>query len=542
LLTLNTAEILIDMKFNVTSFCNLNQDRSIWLFSFILLLSGCYVWPVFDQDEAAYAGFALQMLQSGDWVIPDYYWSDVHRKTPLHFWMIGISYTMFGTNEWALRFPALLSVIGVAWMIWSWIRTDIGKHEARLALLLLTSNILIGVYTRMSVTDGPLLFFQTGAALSLIRYAKKPSIGLALLHAIFLGLGLLQKGPAMLLFSGIVGILFVVAWSPGRNLLKISFLLIQFLAFIPIYYWGQLAWSHDGGEMIRWMIDWYILNRVGGSVFGQTGPPGYHISVIALSFIIILPLFLNTLFNIRKLFSESIYKPYVLWLLAAWIPFEFTASKLPSYALGAYPALAILIAVVATNKKLPFYRFHLTWTLFVPLSFVLILWVLPYVPELRTIELLTYGFFIFIVFVLITMILKIKFDGIKLIALQSIFYLIGMLGFTGIIKENFSLMPKVATDVQKMNPKQVFIEENLKYYPSLPLYLQWKLRKNVTITLAEDISNCLSKIQTQQVLIVSKSTFEGLGNQWNEFNSPEFFSGMNTGRAGIVELVILERK
>ena len=90
------------MKFSLTSICKQNPDRYIWLFSFFLLLVGCYTWPIFDQDEAAYAGFAMKMVQSGDWVIPEYYWSDVHRKTPLHFWMIAYSYSIFGMNEWAI--------------------------------------------------------------------------------------------------------------------------------------------------------------------------------------------------------------------------------------------------------------------------------------------------------------------------------------------------------------------------------------------------------------------------------------------------------
>ncbi len=393
----------------------------------------------------------------------------------------------------------------------------------------------------MSVTDGPLLFFQTGAAIALIKYSKKPTIGLALLHATFLSLGLLQKGPAMLLFSGFVGLLFMVAWAPGRNLLKISFLLIQLIALVPIYYWGQLAWSRDGGEMIQWMIDWYILNRVGGSVFGQTGPPGYHLSIMSLSFIIILPLFFKSLFYIRKLFSESIYKPYVLWLIAAWIPFEITASKLPSYAIGAYPAAAILIAVIVINQKLTFKWVHICWALIVPLAFAFTLWVLLIGSNLISLKLLIYAFLVFFVIILVALIFKIQIDGIKLIVLHSVFYIIIMLGFTGITKEYFSLMPKVATIVQTKIPTQVYIEKDLRYYPSLPLYLQWKLPNNVSLHLTEDVSTCISKMLKTQVIIISKSTFERLNNQWSDFNKPEFLSGMNTGRDGNVELVVLQR-
>ena len=61
-----------------------------WLFfagaflAFNLLLYNDAI-SLWDEDEAAYAGFAQQMLDSGDWVNPAYQWSSIHRKPPLHF-------------------------------------------------------------------------------------------------------------------------------------------------------------------------------------------------------------------------------------------------------------------------------------------------------------------------------------------------------------------------------------------------------------------------------------------------------------------------
>ena len=82
-------------------------------FAFLLInlfLIG-YQMSLWDDDEAAYAGFALRMIETGDWVNPDYFWSDVHRKTPFHFWTIAISYLIFGVNEFAVRVPAALAVV-----------------------------------------------------------------------------------------------------------------------------------------------------------------------------------------------------------------------------------------------------------------------------------------------------------------------------------------------------------------------------------------------------------------------------------------------
>ncbi len=58
------------------------------LLAILCLLPGLDTTPLWDQDEAAYAGFAHQMLATGDWRLPGFAWSEVHRKPPLHFWLI----------------------------------------------------------------------------------------------------------------------------------------------------------------------------------------------------------------------------------------------------------------------------------------------------------------------------------------------------------------------------------------------------------------------------------------------------------------------
>lgn len=35
---------------------------------------------LWEQDEAAYAGFAQTMNRTGDYLIPNFIWSDQHRK------------------------------------------------------------------------------------------------------------------------------------------------------------------------------------------------------------------------------------------------------------------------------------------------------------------------------------------------------------------------------------------------------------------------------------------------------------------------------
>ena len=88
------------------------SNFAIWisLLLAINLLVNNHQVSLWDEDEAAYAGFAQTMVETGNWVTPNYPQSVIHRKTPLHFWVIGGSYQIFGENEFAVRFSSSLAI------------------------------------------------------------------------------------------------------------------------------------------------------------------------------------------------------------------------------------------------------------------------------------------------------------------------------------------------------------------------------------------------------------------------------------------------
>ena len=65
------------------------SDRKLVLGFLVLaaanLLIGNATTAVWDQDEAAYAGFARSMAVDGHWVVPEFPCSQAHRKVPLTF-------------------------------------------------------------------------------------------------------------------------------------------------------------------------------------------------------------------------------------------------------------------------------------------------------------------------------------------------------------------------------------------------------------------------------------------------------------------------
>lgn len=519
-----------------------NKDLLCWAIALVTLLTGMYTWPIFDQDEAAYAGFAMNMLHSNDFWTPEFIWSDVHRKTPMHFWMIALCFKVFGYSEFTTRIPSLLSIIGVCYLVWSYLKKHHTNTTANLVLLILSGNALLGVYARMSVTDGPLLLFQTLAAISLIRFSQTSKYKYAWIHMLALALGMLQKGPAMLIFSGLLGLTFIIFSKQGRKMLHPAFLGIQLISFAPVILWGYQAWQKDNGVMIRWMIDWYVLNRVGESVFGQTGPPGYHLALICLTFLLLIPVLIFTFIQLTKQLRVKDYSnlPYILWALAAWIPFEFTASKLPSYALGAYPAFAILMGIIVQEMKTTQFKWSLYWIIFLMSATIIAMWILD-LEVLRSVSWHLTTYLVLIGTLALKYLQKSGYSSGNIVILQNAFICLIMLIFTTVLRREFNLTKDVSREISVQRESGIYLDTSIMYYPSLPLYLEWEWKKKPAM-ISENPETSLNTGTPEDLFIFSLESYNALPKKIKDEFSIQEFSGLNTGRGGNLELRVLNRK
>ncbi|MDP7110357.1 MAG: glycosyltransferase family 39 protein, partial [Myxococcota bacterium] len=304
--------------------------------------------PLFDQDEAAYAGFAHTMVESGDWVTPSFLWSEDHRKPPLHFWAMAASMTALGPTLLAVRLPTTLAFVATCVLLAVWGAPLFGRRRALGAAVVLATSLL-PVFAKIALCDGLLLTAQTAAALALLRRMDGGGARwtAALWTAVAAGL-LITGPPVLILVGGMAAVLAVV--HPGRRrLLGLHPWFGLPLASLPLLAWGWASWRTDGGETVRWMIDWYVLRRAGGAVFGQAGPPGTYLVVFCLLLLPWTALLPAALAGIAR--GVRGREPWAVgllaWMAAGWWGYELLPSKLPAYALGAAPALALGIAGAA---------------------------------------------------------------------------------------------------------------------------------------------------------------------------------------------------
>lgn len=171
----------------------------------LVLLLGARLWsmaalPVWDPSEARYATLAANMAETGDFVRPVFFHHDVRQtfagKPPLAFWMGGLACRALGRKAFAVRLPSLLCALGVLALL----RWATGKW---LASLMCATTGGFAVFSGLCMTDMPLAFAVCGMLCAFWRYARHPSLGIALLGGAFAAAGFLTKGPVALALGGL---------------------------------------------------------------------------------------------------------------------------------------------------------------------------------------------------------------------------------------------------------------------------------------------------------------------------------------------------
>src|SRR5258707_8872473 len=106
-----------------------------------------------DDVDAVQAQIARNMLDSGDWVTARLNGVAYLEKSPLIYWMIAISYEIFGVHDWAARLPVALSAIVLSWLTF---RMGVWAFSLRAGLYAgLASATCIGLwlFTRIQIPD-----------------------------------------------------------------------------------------------------------------------------------------------------------------------------------------------------------------------------------------------------------------------------------------------------------------------------------------------------------------------------------------------------
>ena len=164
---------------------------------------------------------AVRMLETGDYLVPQVGSNPYYRKPPLVNWLVAASFKLFGVrNEWTARLPSALSVLALAIAFVTVARGSLGARGSIIAAMIWLTNI--GIIEKGRLIEIEALYvslFGLAIIFWLSFFLQKKSPWLTWLPAsVFLGLGLLAKGPTHLIFFYGIVIAVLAYWKDWRVL------------------------------------------------------------------------------------------------------------------------------------------------------------------------------------------------------------------------------------------------------------------------------------------------------------------------------------
>jgi len=311
-----------------------------------------YAIPLMDKTEARYAEIARIMAETNNWITPqiDYgvpFWA----KPPLSTWLSAISFEVFGINEFAARFPYLLLSVFIILLV--------GKYAKRKgfdffipAVILLTIPEFL-IHAGVVSTDTALAFSVTLVMISFWEGINNKQTKIwKYLFFVGVGLGLLAKGPIIIILTGPPIFIWLILTKEFKNLWK-SFpwfigILLTGLVTLPWYYLAELKtpgfidYFIVGEHFKRFLSSGWQGDKYG---FPKSQPMGMIWLFLILFAIPWIQLLVVKIWKNRiGLFKNKWVLFLLLWLL--WTPLFFTVSKslIHPYIMPVMAPIALLIS------------------------------------------------------------------------------------------------------------------------------------------------------------------------------------------------------
>jgi 4-amino-4-deoxy-L-arabinose transferase-like glycosyltransferase len=294
-------------------------------------------FPLTDPDEPVYAQTAREMLAAGDLLSPRIYGDFWYDKPPMYYWLVAAASKVFGMGAFAARFPsALLAVAGSVYLFFSVSRL-ISIRAGVFSALILTTSLEYFYLGKASVTDMTLSFCIMVALLSFIekRY---------LLFYLFAALAVVTKGPVGLFFTGMIAFLHLSMTHRWNELARMSILpgMAIFAAVsAPWYLW--MTYFH-GAAFVDTFLGFHNVTRFTSPEHAAGAVWYYFIPVLLVGFFPWTPILFQSLWSAlttsRK--ERPILLFFMIWAAVVFVFFSFSATKLVSYILPMFPAIAVI--------------------------------------------------------------------------------------------------------------------------------------------------------------------------------------------------------
>ncbi|ENU5815518.1 ArnT family glycosyltransferase [Vibrio fluvialis] len=212
--------------------------------------------PIFPIDETRYVSVAWEMWLDNNWLVPHINGATYDHKPPFMFWLFSSIWALFGTSETVTRMVVPgFSLINLYLVSKLAQKVYPDSPQAKwLSPLILISFLGWFLYSGMIMFDLMLTVFIQLAVISVWKFAQTDRIFWARLSGVFLGLGMLTKGPVVFVYF-IPFIALVRLWHPSPSRINKAFFkaIVQsvFIAIAVILAWAIPAAIAGGAEYAK---------------------------------------------------------------------------------------------------------------------------------------------------------------------------------------------------------------------------------------------------------------------------------------------------
>jgi hypothetical protein len=307
-------------------------------------------------DEGRYAEMAREMVVTNDWVTPRLNGIKYFEKPPLQTWMNALTFKAFGLGEWQARLWTGLSALFGIFLV-GYTATRLFNQRTGITSALVLASALwwagmghintldMGLSGMLTLTLCSLLLAQRDGA------SKTEQRNWMLLCWAGMALATMSKGLIGLALPGSVLFLYTLVardWGIWLRLHLGKGLLVFFAITVP---WFVLV-AKANPEFLHFFFINEHWDRYTSKIHRRAGPWYYFIPLLLAGIFPWLGLLFQSMWDGAKQ-TASTFQPgklLFIWATFIFIFFSISGSKLPSYILPIFPALALLIAMHLEHK------------------------------------------------------------------------------------------------------------------------------------------------------------------------------------------------
>ncbi|MBH90405.1 MAG: hypothetical protein CMF71_09310 [Magnetovibrio sp.] len=392
----SVASLLSKIRVNADNYALL--WTGLWI---VMVATAIGFRPLLPVDETRYLAVAWEMWRDGNFLVPHLNGETYSHKPPLLFWLMHLGWFIFGVNDWWPRIIApLFGLINL------FLTRSVAKHlwpskskVATVAPLILMACLFWTLFTTLTMFDMLLAFCTLLAMLGVIRAWQKNQPCSFVFLTLAIGIGLLTKGPAILLTALPVALLVPFwgskqtvsytefnsegnTWNKGLKqwyfnigLATLGGVIIALLWAIPAAiiggdeYSDAIFWGQSAGRMVN--------------SFAHARPWWWFLAVLPALLLpwTIWPATWRAMRGLRYKYKDNGIQFCLAWFLPALVTFSCISGKQLHYLLPVFPALALIGGRLLVDHHQErggqglwkHYGLHIPASLFITLGLFLIL-------------------------------------------------------------------------------------------------------------------------------------------------------------------------